>query len=123
MTQLEALHNAVRSTAVMGLKVYEKYSEDKRKTVKKYFLELGNETISPTLNYDNMNHFIWGYSKGIKSNMKQSQDVLPPIELYSHYLGMAHRHFNIPIDQARNKYGQFTINEWHNLFQANPTQF
>lgn len=66
MTHLEALTNAVKSTDVAGLKVYENYSEDKRKTVKKFFLTLNGISISPILNYDNMNHFILGFSKAKK---------------------------------------------------------
>lgn len=66
MTKLEALTNAVKSTDLSGLKVYEKYSEDKRKTVKKYFLSINDTTISPVLNYDNMNHFILGFSRAKK---------------------------------------------------------
>lgn len=66
MTKLEALTNAVISANVAGLKVYEKYSEDKRKTVNKYFVTLEGTTISPVLNYENMNHFILGFSKAPK---------------------------------------------------------
>lgn len=60
---LQALTNAANSTNLPELKVYERYSQDKRKTVTKYFLQLGKTSISPVLNYDNMSHFILGFSK------------------------------------------------------------
>lgn len=66
MTELNALENAVISTNVQGLKVIEKYNADKRKTIKHYFLNYYGNTISPNLDYDNMNHFIMGLSKGLK---------------------------------------------------------
>ncbi len=66
MTHLEALTNAVKSTNLEGLKVHEKYNEDKRRTVKKFYLTLHHTTLSPILNYDNMNHFILGFSKAKK---------------------------------------------------------
>jgi hypothetical protein len=66
MTQLEALTNAVISTDLEGLKVYENYVDDKRKTKNRFFLALHTETISPVLDYDKMNHFILGFSKAKK---------------------------------------------------------
>ena len=66
MNQLEALINHANSTELEGLKVHDNFSQDKRKTVKKFFLTLHGTTISPVLNYDNMNHFILGFSKAKK---------------------------------------------------------
>ena len=63
---LQALTNAANSTDLPELKVYERYSQDKRKTVAKYFLQLGKNSISPVLDYENMNHFILGFSKAKK---------------------------------------------------------
>jgi len=68
MTELNALENAVISAKLEGLKVYEKQTTDKRKTIKHYFLNYYGNTISPNLDYDNMNHFIMGLSKGLKLN-------------------------------------------------------
>lgn len=61
--ELQALQNAVISTDFPGLNVFEKPFEDGRKTIKKYFLNINNQTISPVLDYENMNHFILGFSK------------------------------------------------------------
>ena len=66
MTELQALQNAVSNFP--GLQIHEKYFEDKRKTTKKYFLHnhITGETISPVLDYENINHFILGVSKAKK---------------------------------------------------------
>lgn len=66
MTEISALENAVRSVGINGLAVHEKYQEDKRKTAKMYFLTYNGTSISPVLDYENMNHFILGLSRGLK---------------------------------------------------------
>jgi len=72
MQEIEALQNAVNSVKLTGLTIHERLTDDKRKTTKKYFLNIvGYGTISPTLDYKNMNHFILGLSKGI--NLKQTK--------------------------------------------------
>ena len=58
-TELQALQNAADSVKLPGLQVHAKIFEDKRKS-NKYFLQYGNNTISPVLDYSNMNHFILG---------------------------------------------------------------
>ena len=68
MTELNALENAVISAKLEGLKVCVRQTTDKRKTIKHYFLNYYGNTISPNLDYDNMNHFILGLSKGLKLN-------------------------------------------------------
>lgn len=62
-TELQSLQNAVNSSKIEGLNVYEKYTQDKRKTVKMFFLQMGTCSIGPVLDYSNMNHFILGFSK------------------------------------------------------------
>ena len=59
MEEIQALQNAADSVKLPGLQVHAKIFEDKRKS-KKYFLQYGNNTISPVLDYSNMNHFILG---------------------------------------------------------------
>jgi hypothetical protein len=68
--EIQALQNHCDSIPLDGLKVYEKYHEDKRKTVKMFFLVLNGTSISPVLDYENMNHFILGFSKGLKLTNK-----------------------------------------------------
>ena len=59
MEEIQALQNAADSVKLPGLQVHAKIFEDKRKS-NKYFLQYGNNTISPVLDYSNMNHFSLG---------------------------------------------------------------
>ena len=63
ITQLEALNNAVVSMNLEGLEVRQYIQHDNRKKIGKFFLRLNGNSISPILNYDNMNHFILGMMK------------------------------------------------------------
>ena len=68
--ELTALQNAADSVQLSGLQVHEKIFEDKRKS-NKYFLQYGNNTISPVLDYSNLTHFILGIIRAkeiLKSN-------------------------------------------------------
>jgi len=66
-TEIQALQNAA-DCLEMGLKVYQKNYEDKRKTLKMYSLhnDQTGETLSPVLDYENLNHFILGFIKAKK---------------------------------------------------------
>lgn len=66
ITEIEALQNHVNSINFLGLFIYEKLQDDKRRTTKKYFLQIGKESISPVLDYENMNHFLLGFKKALK---------------------------------------------------------
>lgn len=68
ITELQALQNAVNHFRLYGLSVHQKVYEDKRRTAKMYFLhnDKTGETISPVLDYENLNHFILGYGKALK---------------------------------------------------------
>ena len=61
-TQLEALNNAVVSMNLEGLEVLQYIQHDNRKKIGKFFLRLNGTSISPILNYNEMNHFILGMS-------------------------------------------------------------
>ena len=67
-TELQALQNAVDYFGLDGFTVNQKAYEDKRRTTKMYFLhnDKTGETISPVLDYKNLNHFIHGYGKALK---------------------------------------------------------
>ena len=58
--QLEALENALNSFGLTNLTIYRKISEDKREKTPKFFLNYGFKTISPILDFENMNCFIMG---------------------------------------------------------------
>ena len=60
ITQLEALNNAVSHFGLKNVILHEKQYSDKRKKVSKFFLQDGAKTISPVLDYNEMNHFILG---------------------------------------------------------------
>ena len=59
-TQLEALNNALQYLGLKNINLHEKQYNDKRKKVSKFFLQQGVKTISPVLNYKEMNCFILG---------------------------------------------------------------
>ena len=70
MEEIQALQNAADSVKLPGLQVHAKIFEDKRKS-KKYFLQYGNRTLSPVLDYSNLTHFILGIIRAkeiLKSN-------------------------------------------------------
>ena len=58
--QLEALNNAVVNMNLEGLEVLQYIQHDNRKKIGKFFLRLNGNSISPILNYNEMNHFILG---------------------------------------------------------------
>ena len=58
--QRQALENALNSFGLTNLTVYPKFSEDKRLKTPKFFLNNGFQTISPVLDYNEMNYFILG---------------------------------------------------------------
>jgi len=42
---------------------------------------------------------------------------LPNVSLYSKYLNIASMRFRLSLDECRNKYGLFTIEQWETLLQ------
>ena len=58
--QLNALNNALSYFGFKNVILHEKQYSDKRKKVSKFFLQCGVKTISPVLDYNEMNHFILG---------------------------------------------------------------
>ena len=67
-TQLEALNNALDYFGFKNINLHEKQYSDKRKKVSKFFLQQGAETISPVLDYENMNYFIMGMGASKRIN-------------------------------------------------------
>lgn len=57
ISELQALQN---SADWLNIIVKEWHTQDKRKTYKKYFLVNDGVTISPVLDYDQLNHFLLG---------------------------------------------------------------
>mgnify|MGYP000054711826 CR=1 FL=1 len=103
----QSLQNAANN---LGLFVHIKHETDKRKKTPLFFLTQNGVSISPVLDYSNMNHFILGYSKAVKSY--ESKDFLPPAMVYAEYLKKASQLFNLSIDECRNRLGAFTEKQW-----------
>lgn len=59
--EIQYLQNAASN--VPGLIVHEKIFEDKRKTIKHFFLTLNGLSISPALDYEQMNCYLLGFLK------------------------------------------------------------
>ena len=47
----------------------------------------------------------------------QQQSSLPPCHLYGRFLEIATEKLNITKDEARNKYGLYTVAEWERLLK------
>jgi hypothetical protein len=50
--------------------------------------------------------------------MKTDITKLPSCELYARLLQIASFKFNISVDQCRNKYGLFTVQQWNDLLDC-----
>lgn len=61
-TEFQSLQNAAND---LNLIIHEKLQDDKRKKVKMYFAQNGNKTVSPVLDYDNLNHFLLGWRNAL----------------------------------------------------------
>lgn len=46
-----------------------------------------------------------------------NREKLPPISLYKQYLDRVVEKFKISINEARNKFGLYTITEWEKLLK------
>ena len=62
-TEIESLQNAAND---LGIVIHQKQYEDKRQKIKKYFAVIGKISISPVLDYGNMNHFLLGWRNCLK---------------------------------------------------------
>ena len=60
ITQLEALNNALNYFGFKNINLHEKQYNDKRKRISRFFLQQGENRISPLLTYNEMNCFILG---------------------------------------------------------------
>ena len=48
---------------------------------------------------------------------RQHQESLPPCELYARFLQIAEEKLGITKDNARDKYGNYTVREWEKLLK------
>lgn len=59
-TQIQSLNNALNSFGLKNIIVYGRQYGDKRKSISRFFLEKETKIISPVLDYNEMNNFIFG---------------------------------------------------------------
>jgi len=62
-TEQEALQNAAND---LGIEIRIKYQEDKRRTVNRYFAMYNGTSVSPILDYEQMNYFLLGWRNAKK---------------------------------------------------------
>lgn len=67
-TEIQSLQNAAND---LELFVHEKFNQDKRQTIKKYFLTQNGTTVSPVLDYEQMNCFLLGWRNCIKNDIRE----------------------------------------------------
>ena len=53
--------------------------------------------------------------ESVFNNYRQHQESLPSAHLYSRFLEIAEEKLSISKEEARNKYGLYTIKEWETL--------
>ena len=51
------------------------------------------------------------------NNYRQHQESLPSVHLYSRFLEIAEEKLFISKDEARNKYGLYTVKQWETLLK------
>lgn len=76
--QKQALQNALNNFNI-SFNLHVKISEDRRKADRFFLMDHTNrESVSPVLDYNQMNHFILGVSEGIKlAEMKAKSNGAP----------------------------------------------
>ena len=74
-TQLDALNNSISYFGFKNINLHEKQYSDKRKKVSKFFLQDGAKTISPVLNYNEMNNFILGMRTMQNLNFQEEKEL------------------------------------------------
>ena len=53
--------------------------------------------------------------ENVFNNYRLHQESLPSAHLYSRFLEIAEEKFSISKEEARNKYGLYTVKEWETL--------
>ena len=73
MKEINALQNAANG---IGIVIHEKIEQDKRKTIIRFFAAYNGVSVSPVLDYEQMNHFLLGWIKCTQyciNNLKQTK--------------------------------------------------
>jgi hypothetical protein len=112
--QLESLQNMANN---IGAKVHFKYETDKRKKVNMFHVTIDEISLGPIMDYKTCNHFLLGACLVNGYLNKKQYSTLPSCQMYAEYLKAAQNKFNITNEEARSKYGSYTINQWNQLLK------
>ena len=74
--QLDALNNSLSYFGLKNINIHEKQYSDKRKKVRKFFLQKGEKRISPLLTYNEMHGFILGIGTMERIRNNKSRNAL-----------------------------------------------
>ena len=55
--------------------------------------------------------------ENVFNHYNNHQNNLPPVELYSRFLDVAEKNLNISRDEARDRYGRYTVKQWEALLK------
>jgi hypothetical protein len=64
-----------------------------------------------------LNTSIYDQLTPLQNYFEVDKTKLPTVLLYSKYLNIASMRFRLSLDECRNKYGLFTIEQWESLLQ------
>lgn len=72
-------------------------------------------------NYDQQMDSLYSFVNlvlaAVEYTEEAAKDKLPPIQTYSGFLQVAVREFKITMNEARDRYGLYTLEQWEQLFE------
>ena len=98
-------------TLKRGKKIHTKYLN----TVKELISAISYNILDKTNTMQTKS--IYNQLTPLQNYCEVDKTKLPPVLLYSKYLNIASFRFNLSMDECRNKYGLFTIEQWESLLQ------
>ena len=98
-------------TLKRGKKIHTKYLN----TVKELISAISYNILDKTNTMQTKS--IYNQLTPLQNYCEVDKTKLPPVLLYSKYLNIASMRFRLSMDECRNKYGLFTINQWESLLQ------
>jgi len=98
-------------TLKRGKKIHTKYLN----TVKELISAISYNILDKTNTMQTKS--IYNQLTPLQNYCEVDKTKLPPVLLYSKYLNIASMRFRLSLDECRNKYGLFTINQWESLLQ------
>jgi len=98
-------------TLKRGKKIHTKYLN----TVKELISAISYNILDKTNTMQTKS--IYNQLTPLQNYCEVDKTKLPPVLLYSKYLNIASMRFRLSLDECRNKYGLFTIEQWESLLQ------